>query len=85
MYLDLGGSAAAATKDIIGIFDLDNTSWSIHTRKYLSGAEKSGRLVNAADDLPKSFTVLADGTVILAQPNTAVLVKRLENREKPNV
>ena len=85
MYLDLGGSMAVATKDIIGIFDLDNTSWSIHTRKYLSGAEKSGCLINAADDLPKSFTVLGDDTVILAQPNTAVLVKRLENREKANV
>lgn len=85
MYLYMGGDAAVESRNIIGIFDLDNTSWSIHTRRYLSAAEKAGKLCNAAEDIPKSFVVCADETVILTQPNTAILVRRLENQEKANV
>ena len=85
MYLYMGGEAAVESRDIIGIFDLDNTSWSIHTKRYLSAAEKTGKLRNAAEDIPKSFVVCADEAVILTQPNTAILVRRLENQEKANV
>ena len=85
MYLYMGGDTAVESRDIVGIFDLDNTSWSIHTRKYLSQAEKAGKLRNAAEDIPKSFVVCADETVILTQPNTAILVRRLENQERANV
>lgn len=85
MYLYLGNDAVIAQDDIIGIFDLDNASWSIHTRRFLSGAEKNGRLTNAAEDIPKSFVVSAEDTVILTQPNTAVLVRRLHDQEKKNV
>lgn len=85
MYLYMGGDTAVESRNIIGIFDLDNTSWSIHTRRYLSAAEKAGKLRNAAEDIPKSFVVCADETVILTQPNTAILVRRLENQEKVNV
>ncbi len=85
MYLYMGGDSAVESRNIIGIFDLDNTSWSIHTRRYLSSAEKAGKLRNAAEDIPKSFVVCADETVILTQPNTAILVRRLENQEKANV
>ena len=84
MYLYLGGDSAVESRNIIGIFDLDNTSWSIHTRRYLSHTEKTGKLRNAAEDIPKSFVVCEDETVILTQPNTAILVRRLENQEKAN-
>ncbi len=76
MYIYLGNDTVADTDGIIGVFDLDNASWSVHTRKFLSAAEKEGRLINASDDIPKSFVVEADDTVILTQPNTSVLVKR---------
>ena len=84
-YLYLGGEAAVEDTEIVGIFDLDNASWSIHTRKYLTAAEKSGRLENAAEDIPRSFVVCADETIILTQPNTATLVKRLESQENLHV
>ena len=85
MYLYLGNDAVIPQADIVGVFDLDNASWSIHTRRFLSGAEKNGKLSNAAEDIPKSFVVSADDTVILTQPNTAVLVRRLHDQEKRNV
>lgn len=78
-YLYLGGEVALETEEIVAVFDLDNTSWSIDSRKFLNQAEKEGRVRNAAEDLPKSFVVCGDDTVILAQPNTAILAKRWEN------
>ncbi len=84
-YLYVGGEAAMEDTEIVGIFDLDNTSWSVHTRKFLSAAEKEGRLSLAAEDIPKSFVVCADDKVILTQPNTAILVRRLEIQEKIHV
>ena len=77
-YLYLGAESALETDEIVAIFDLDNTSWSIDTRKFLSISEKEGRVRNAAEDLPKSFVVCGDDSVILAQPNTAILAKRWE-------
>lgn len=84
MYLYLGNDAVAEDRDIVGIFDLDNASWSVHTRKFLSAAEKNKKLRNAAEDIPKSFVVCTDETVILTQPNTAILVRRLNDQEKWN-
>lgn len=80
-WLYLGGEAAYETKDIVAIFDLDNTSWAVDTRKFLNFSEKQGRVVNAAEDLPKAFAVTTDGSVILAQPNSAILAKRWESSQ----
>lgn len=80
-WIYFGGETALEQKDIVAIFDLDNTSWAIDTRKFLSHAEKHGRIVNAAEDLPKAFALTADGAVILAQPNSAILAKRWESNQ----
>ena len=85
MYLYLGNDAVIEDRDIVGIFDLDNASWSVHTRRYLAKAEKNNQIKNAAEDIPKSFVVCTDETVILTQPNTAILAKRLNDQEKANV
>ena len=85
MYLYLGGDAAVMTDEIVGIFDLDNTSWSHITRKYLSQAERDGRVKNAAEDIPRSFVVLSDETIVLTQPTSATLARRLDNQERTNV
>ena len=83
MYLHLGNDVVVRKDEILGVFDLDNTSQSIVTRNYLSAAEKSGSLVNAAGaELPKSFVVCSrDGkqTVYLSQLNSSTLLKRSEN------
>ena len=76
-YIYLGGDAALQTDKIVGLFDLDNASWSYLTRNFLSRAEQEGRVENAAEDLPRSFVLCGDETVILTQPSTAALAKRL--------
>ena len=61
MYLHLGKGTVVSTDDIIGIFDLEITSQSHITRKYLAMAEKAGQVVNASEDIPKSFVVCGRG------------------------
>ncbi len=60
MYLHLGQNLMVRDQDIIGIFDLDNTTWSFRTRRFLERAEREGRVTALGDDLPRSF-VLAEG------------------------
>ncbi len=60
MYLHLGQNIMVRTQDVIGIFDLDNTTWSFRTRRFLEQAEREGRVIPLGEDLPRSF-VLADG------------------------
>ena len=68
--------------DIVAIFDLDITSQSIQTRKYLSMSEKSGCVINASgEEIPKSFVVCAapEGQrVYLSQLNSSTLLRRNE-------
>ena len=82
MYLHLGKGTVVRTDSIIGIFDLDITSQSHLTRKYLNLAEKNGQVINAAEDIPKSFVVCSEGEtkqVYLSQMATATLLRRWES------
>lgn len=83
MYLHLGQSVVVHQKDVIGIFDLDNTSSSFRTRAFLEKAEREGRLVSVFDDLPKSFVICRDKNkkevVYLSQLSSAALRGRAES------
>ena len=82
MYLHLGKGTVILKKDIIAIFDLDQTSQSHITRKYLAAAEKAGQVINAAEDIPKSFVVCQNKegrSLYLSQRAPATLLKRAES------
>lgn len=83
MYLHLGQSVVVHQKDIIGIFDLDNTTSSFRTRMFLEQAEREGRAVTVSEDLPKSFVLCQkkDGTAViyLSQLSSTTLRGRAEN------
>ena len=84
MYLHLGKGSMVSDDEIVGIFDLDITSQSHLTRRYLSQAEKAGEVEAACDDLPKSFVVCerrGQRRLILSQMATATLLKRTESGE----
>ena len=81
MYLHIGQSVLVPFESVLGVFDLDNSSWSHRTRSFLEKAEKEGRVLNAASDLPRSFVLCREGersTVYLSQLSTATLKGRLE-------
>ena len=82
MYLSLGSDMAVRDTSIIGIFDLDNTTCSKHTRAFLRQAEENGQVVAAGEDLSKSFLLTSEfgmNRVYLSQFNPATLEKRLSD------
>ncbi len=79
MYLHLGNDFSVNGDDIIGVFDMDNTTVSKRGRNFLAHAEKNGSVINASDDLPKSFIVSQkDGAcrVYISSISTQTLLKR---------
>ena len=79
MYISIGADFAVRDRSVIGIFDLDNASWSKHTRLFLREAEQQGEVVSITADLPKSFILTEEfglNRVYLTQFNTTALEKR---------
>ena len=80
MYLHLGKNTVVRHADVVGIFDLDNSSQSHLTRDYLARAEKAGEVESVSDELPKSFVLCDDGKqrVYLSQLGSGTLLRRSE-------
>ena len=81
MYLHLGGDTVVATGDVLGIFDLDNASWSKHTREFLRRVQQEGRVINVTEDLPRSMVlcrVNGEERVYISLLSSATLMKRAE-------
>ncbi len=70
---------------VIGIFDMDNTSWSFRTRKFLERMEEEGLVIEVGDDLPRSYVLCQKlgqpPQVYTTQLNSAALVRRAESNE----
>ena len=80
MYLNIGNDMAVRAQNVVGIFDLDNTSTSRRTREFLEKAEREGQVV-PCDDLPKSFIVTREYGMIRVYL-TALSATTLEKRMK---
>ena len=62
MYLHIGNHYYVRKQDIVGIFDMDNTTYSHRTRETLNKAEKAGKVINAAEfEIPNSIVICRDG------------------------
>ena len=77
MYLHIGQDTVVPLKEVVGIFDMDNTTVSKHTRQFLTVAQKAGRVVTVSPELPKSFVVCVDKdqkeTVYISQISAVTL------------
>lgn len=79
MYLHLGQDVVVRSLDIIGIFDIENTSISKITKEFLAEQEKKKRVVNVSSELPKSYIVCGNRqglTLYISQISCATLKKR---------
>ena len=79
MYVHLGVDSVVREDDIIGIFDLDSTTVSKHTRKFLNEAEKQKQVINVSFELPKSFILCGEKgktKVFISQLSSSTLYKR---------
>ena len=87
MYIYLGQNVVTQEEDVVGIFDLDNTTGSRITRDFLNNAEKSNCVISVSDELPKSFVVCGNEEkleVYLSQLNPATLALRAVKRDFMN-
>ena len=77
MYVHIGNGFILGDSEIAGIFDIDVCSVEKKTRRFLSLCQQNGMIVNAAEDLPKSFIVTAE-KVYISGVSTATLRQRVE-------
>ncbi len=80
MFLDVGNQKTIRSRDVVGIFDTDNTTVSTVTRKYLTAKEREGLLESAGEDIPKSFVLYRDGKrcrICFSRLSSTVLIGRM--------
>lgn len=81
MYLHIGNDIIVDINKIVGIFDMENTTVSRLGRRFLPNAQQNGIIINATEDLPKSYVVAKRGgetRVYVSSVSTQVLSKRLK-------
>ena len=81
MYIHLGQDTVILTQDIIGIFDLDNTTVSKKTRDFLKTSEKNSIVEYVSNEIPKSYIVCNSNgktKVYISQISSQTLYKRAE-------
>ncbi len=82
MYLNIGQDTVITDKNILGIFDLDNTTVSKSTREYINTASKNGECITVSiEELPKSFIVVAEDNkkeIYISPLNTSTIFKRIK-------
>lgn len=82
MYLKIGQDTVISDKNILGIFDLDNTTVSKSTREYINTASKNGECITVSiEELPKSFIVVAEENkkeIYISPLNTSTIFKRIK-------
>lgn len=79
MYIHLGGEYVVKEDEVIGIFDLENTTISKHTRSFLEKSEKRKEVINVSYELPKSFILTSKNNknkIFISQISPATLNKR---------
>lgn len=80
MYLHIGNNYTLDTRDIVGIFDLENTTVEKCTKRLLERAEKEKKCVYTTYEMPKSFIVaMKNGSekIYISQLSAVTLKKRL--------
>ncbi len=81
MFFHLGKNESVLSRDIVGIFDIENTTVSGDTKNFLSNLQDNKRVVNLCDDLPKSFVLTENSlceTLYITQNSAKSLKKRAE-------
>ena len=85
MYLHIGNGVSVKDKEIIGIFDLDTSTVSKVTKKFLNEKSKEGNLEYTDDDLPRSFVFCCENKkykVKLSRISSIGLKQRIDGEFK---
>lgn len=80
MFIHLGESCVIRKKDMIAVFDIENTSTSAITREYLNKAGKRRQVIYVTEDMPKSF-VVTDRAVYISSLSSQTLIRRFSHND----
>lgn len=79
MYLHAGNGVSIRKDRILGIFDMDTSTESDVTAKFLVDHEKKGKTVNCRKEaLPKSYILTADDMVYISELAPDKLIRRIK-------
>ena len=81
MYLHIGNNYSVDIRDIIGIFDIENTTVEKCTKLLLDRVEKEHKCIYTTYEMPKSFIITSKNgreKVYISQLSAATLRKRLD-------
>jgi hypothetical protein len=85
IYLHAGQGKSIRKRDIIGIFDMDNTTVSGITRDFLAQAQKNNKVINITDDIPRAYILYGkknerESVVAISQFSSGTLHDRLKRK-----
>lgn len=95
MWVYLGESFTINDKNILGVFDIENTSISQLTKDFLRHSEKENNICYVSMNMPKSFVVCKHNikkhnskkqsteTVYMCSVSPQTLKKRAQNPQVP--
>ncbi|MBL4938392.1 DUF370 domain-containing protein [Clostridium sp. YIM B02515] len=81
MFLHLGENVVVPLKDVIGIFDMETSTYSSDTLQFLRMAEEDGFVERITNEKPKSFIVAEvdkKSKIFLSPISSSTLGKRTE-------
>lgn len=82
MYLHIGNNYLVEIKDIIGVFDIENTTVEKCTKILLDRAEKEHHCIYTTYEMPKSFIITVKNgaeKVYISQLSAATIRKRMDS------
>lgn len=84
MYLHAGNDYLINVRDILGIFDIENTTTEGgYTRNLLDRAEREQRCVYTSFEMPKSFIIViknGEEKIYISQLSSSTLRKRISSQ-----
>lgn len=86
MFLHLGEKEVVLVKDIIGIFDLESTTYSYETSQFLRLAEEDGFVVRITKEGAKSFIITEidkKSKIFISPISSTTLLKRFYELLRP--
>lgn len=81
MFLHLGENVVVPLKDVIGIFDMETSTYNSDTVQFLRMAEEDGFVERITSEKPKSFIVAEvnkKSKIFLSPISSSTLGKRTE-------
>jgi len=83
VFIHLGKDYTVNSKNIVAIFDIENTSTSKITREFLVDMSKKNKVIYVNEDLPKSFVLVKEkeeNFIYVSSLSSSTLKKRSEER-----